>query len=60
MKTVHDYSTSAALEDCSEQCVVLALGHVVSEVDRTVSDYHGHIFLDSQPLPMGANRFQTE
>lgn len=37
--------TYAALNDCSEQWVVHALGHVHvgSDVDRAVSDYHRHM-----------------
>lgn len=34
--------TSTALEDCSEQCLVPAPGHVGSEVHRAVSDHHWH------------------
>lgn len=36
--------TSAALEDCLEQCVTLALDHVGNQIDRTVSDHHGYTY----------------
>lgn len=54
---VHLILTSDVLEDCSEQCVALAVGHVGSDADRAVSDHHGHI---CWAIKLGVNGFRTE
>lgn len=45
---VHNYFTSAALKNCSEQSEIIVLDHV-AKVDRAVSNHHEHICLEMKP-----------
>lgn len=55
---MHDYITSAAFKDFSEQSEIIAFDHV-AKVDRTVSDHHEHTCFEII-IVHEANSFQNE